>query len=39
MLTKKKEMKQEASAKSAPEFAATEDVSRVDIDGNGQVTI
>lgn len=38
-LTKKKETKQETTAKSTPDSAKTEDVSRVDIDGNGQVTI
>ena len=38
-LTKKKETKQEPTAKSTPDTAATEDVSRVDTDGNGQVTI
>ncbi|WP_214861846.1 DNA/RNA non-specific endonuclease [Exiguobacterium sp. s161] len=38
-LTKKKETKKEPEAKSAPGTAATEDVSRVDTDGNGQVTI
>ncbi|EZP58447.1 DNA/RNA non-specific endonuclease [Exiguobacterium sp. RIT341] len=38
-LTKKKETKQETTAKSTPDTAATEDVSRVDTDGNGQVTI
>ncbi|WP_214805961.1 MULTISPECIES: DNA/RNA non-specific endonuclease [unclassified Exiguobacterium] len=38
-LTKKKETKKEPTSKSAPNTAATEDVSRVDTDGNGQVTI
>jgi len=38
-LTKKKETKKEPVAKSAPGTAATEDVSSVDTDGNGQVTI
>jgi len=38
-LTKKKETKQETSAKSTPATKATEDVSRVDTNGNGQVTI
>lgn len=38
-LTKKKETKKETTAKSTPDTAATEDVSRVDTDGNGQVTI
>ncbi|WP_214859072.1 DNA/RNA non-specific endonuclease [Exiguobacterium sp. s191] len=38
-LTKKKETKKEPSAKSSAETTATEDVSRVDTDGNGQVTI
>lgn len=38
-LTKKKETKKEPTSKSAPDTAATEDVSRVDTDGNGQVTI
>lgn len=38
-LTKKKEKKTEPSAKSTPDTAKTEDISRVDTDGNGQVTI
>ncbi|WP_214767871.1 DNA/RNA non-specific endonuclease [Exiguobacterium sp. s145] len=38
-LTKKKKTKTEATAKSTPDTAKTEDVSRVDTDGNGQVTI
>lgn len=38
-LTKKKEKKTEPSAKSISDTAKTEDVSRVDTDGNGQVTI
>ncbi|WP_313635922.1 DNA/RNA non-specific endonuclease [Exiguobacterium sp.] len=38
-LTKKKETKQESAAKTTPATKATEDVSHVDIDGNGQVTI
>jgi len=38
-LTKKKETKQDPSAKSTPATKETEDVSRVDTDGNGQVTI
>lgn len=38
-LTKKKETKQESAEKTTPATKATEDVSRVDIDGNGQVTI
>jgi len=38
-LTKKKDTKQEPVARSAPGTAATEDVSRIDTDGNGQVTI
>lgn len=38
-LTKKKETKKEPTSKSAPNTTATEDVSRVDTDGNGQVTI
>lgn len=38
-LTKKKETKQEPTAKSTPATKTTEDVSRVDTDGNGQVTI
>ena len=38
-LTKKRETKQETTAKSTPGTTKTEDVSRVDIDGNGQVTI
>lgn len=38
-LTKKKETKKEPYAKSTPATKATEDVSRVDTDGNGQVTI
>jgi len=38
-LTKKKETKKEPTSKSAPNTAATEDVSLVDTDGNGQVTI
>ncbi len=38
-LTKKKETKKEPTSKSAPNTVATEDVSRVDTDGNGQVTI
>jgi len=35
----KKNSKQEPTSKSAPDTATTEDVSRVDTDGNGQVTI
>lgn len=38
-LTKKKETKTESSATSSADTTATEDVSRVDTDGNGQVTI
>ncbi|WP_047392408.1 DNA/RNA non-specific endonuclease [Exiguobacterium sp. s168] len=38
-LTKKKEKKTEPSATSTSDTAKTEDVSRVDTDGNGQVTI
>ena len=38
-LTKKKEKKTESSATSSTDTTATEDVSRVDTDGNGQVTI
>ncbi|WP_410503289.1 DNA/RNA non-specific endonuclease (plasmid) [Exiguobacterium acetylicum] len=38
-LTKKKEKKTEPSAKSTHDTAKTEDISRVDTDGNGQVTI
>ena len=38
-LTKKKETKTEPSAKSSADTTANEDVSRVDTDGNGQVTI
>ncbi len=38
-LTKKKETKKEPTAKSTPDTTKTEDVSRVDTDGNGQVTI
>ena len=38
-LTKKKEKKTESSATSSVNTTATEDVSRVDTDGNGQVTI
>ncbi len=38
-LTKKKETKKGPSMKSTPDTKATEDVSRVDTDGNGQVTI
>ena len=32
-------MKQEQPVKSSPDTATTEDISRVDTDGNGQVTI
>lgn len=35
----KKDTKKEPPSKSAPDTTATEDVSRVDTDGNGQVTI
>lgn len=38
-LTKKKEKKTESSATSSTDTTAIEDVSRVDTDGNGQVTI
>ena len=38
-LTKKEEEKTESSATSSADTTATEDVSRVDTDGNGQVTI
>ncbi|MDW2886427.1 DNA/RNA non-specific endonuclease [Exiguobacterium artemiae] len=38
-LTKKKEKKTESSATSSTDTTATEDVSRIDTDGNGQVTI
>lgn len=38
-LTKKKETKTETTAKSTSDTAKTEDVSRIDTDGNGQVTI
>ena len=38
-LTKKKDSKKETSAKSTPATKTTENVSRVDTDGNGQVTI
>lgn len=38
-LTKKKETKTETKTKSTPSTETTEDVSRVDTDGNGQVTI
>ncbi len=38
-LTKKKETKTETTAKSTPDTTKPEDVSRVDTDGNGQVTI
>jgi len=38
-LTKKKEKKQESTSNSTSDTTKTEDVSRVDTDGNGQVTI